>query len=201
MVNNTPVNLPAIFTVIFPAKLKIYPRRFSEAGLYKLRVEIYDYRPYSSFAHFDVKVTNSAPFFLNNETMKNLKLHFNNTFEFLLPPYQDPDGNNVKFILSSQPNKINNFAKFSPSINPDRIIFNPTQWSYVGTYKVITILTNSNNSNNYTWDLEIYNTPPYFSKGKKPVNQKVRFNSSTQYVLPLFSDDEFNRIEVINNMP
>ena len=138
---------------------------------------------------YTIVYTDSAPYFLNNQKMKNLKLHFNKTFEFLLPPYTDPDGNNVKLILSSQPNLINKFAKFSPTINPDRIIFNPTLWNYVGTYKVITTLTDTNNSNNYTWDLEIFNTPPYFSKGKKPVNQKIRFNSTTQYLLPKFSDD------------
>lgn len=91
-------------------------------GTYKLRVEIYDYQPYSSFVYFEVKVTNAAPVFLNKETLKNQKMHFNNTFEYLLPPYADPEGSQVYLTLTSQPNTINKFAILSPTLNPDRII-------------------------------------------------------------------------------
>ena len=53
----------------------------------------------------------------------------------------------------------------------------------------------------YVWKLEIFNTPPYFNGYKKPADQKLRFNSTVRYTLPLFSDDEFNPIIVINKMP
>ena len=190
-----------MFTVISPATIKINPTTFAEVGSYKLRVEIYDYQPYSSFVYFDVKVINQAPLFLNNESMQNKRLHFNKTFEYLLPPYKDPEGSQVHFYLSSQPNDINKFATFSPSINPDRIIINPTLWNQVGTYQVITTLTDTNNATNYAWDLVIFNTPPYFNGNKKPANQKLRFNSTIRYQIPQFSDDEFNPIVVINKMP
>jgi hypothetical protein len=47
-----------MFTLISPATIKINPTTFAEVGSYKLRVEIYDYQPYSSFVYFDVKVIN-----------------------------------------------------------------------------------------------------------------------------------------------
>jgi hypothetical protein len=84
--------MPAMFSVIAPAIIDIHPTTFAEVGLYKLRVEIYDYLTYSSFLYFDVKVINKAPLFSNKETMQNKRLHFNKTFEYLLPPYTDPEG-------------------------------------------------------------------------------------------------------------
>jgi predicted nucleotidyltransferase len=92
MVKNAPVSVPAMFTTIAPATINIHPTTFAEVGLYKLRVEIYDYQPYSSFLYFDVKVINAAPLFLNKEIMKNKRMHFNNTYEYILPPYADPEG-------------------------------------------------------------------------------------------------------------
>jgi hypothetical protein len=86
-----------MFTVIGTSKININPTLFSEIGLYKLRVEIYDYQPYSSFLFFDVKVFNYAPVLLNNEKMQNKKMHFNTTYEYLLPPYADPEGSRVVF--------------------------------------------------------------------------------------------------------
>jgi hypothetical protein len=63
MINNAPVSMPAMFSVIAPAIIDIHPTTFAEVGLYKLRVEIYDYLTYSSFLYFDVKVINKAPLF------------------------------------------------------------------------------------------------------------------------------------------
>jgi len=81
-----------MFTLIAPGIININPTKFSEVGLYKMRVEIYDYQPYSSFLYFDVNVINAAPLFSNKESMQNLRLHFNNTYEYLLPSYTDPEG-------------------------------------------------------------------------------------------------------------
>ena len=46
------------------------------------------------------------------------------------------------------------------------------------------------NATNYLWELEVFNTPPYFNGNVKPANQKVRFNSTVEYPLPKMSDDE-----------
>jgi hypothetical protein len=92
MINNAPVSAPAMLIFIAPATIKINPTTFAEVGSYKLRVEIYDYKPYSSFAYFDVNVINAAPLFLNKEMMLNKRMHFNTTYEYLLPPYADPEG-------------------------------------------------------------------------------------------------------------
>jgi hypothetical protein len=43
MINSNPVSLPALFTVIAPEIISINPTSFAEIGLYKLRVEIYDF--------------------------------------------------------------------------------------------------------------------------------------------------------------
>jgi hypothetical protein len=74
-------------------------------------------------------------------------------------------------------------------------------WNYIGSYSIITTLSDTNNATRYVWNLEIFNTPPYFNGDKKPGNQKLRFNSTIRYQLPQFSDDEFNPIVVINKMP
>ena len=66
MINNVAISVPALFKIIAPATINIKPTTFAEIGLYKLRVEIFDYQPYSSFTYFDVKVTNDAPVFLKN---------------------------------------------------------------------------------------------------------------------------------------
>jgi len=58
--------------------------------------------------------------------MQDKRLHFNHTYEYILPPYTDPEGNLIYFYLSSQPNIINKFATFSPAKNPDRIIIKAT---------------------------------------------------------------------------
>jgi len=93
IVNNAPVSVSGMFSTIAPATIKINPTTFSDVGQYKMRVEIFDYQPYSSFAYFDVKVINAAPVFLYKETMMNKRLHFNNTYEYILPTYEDPEGN------------------------------------------------------------------------------------------------------------
>jgi hypothetical protein len=69
MIYNFPFSAPAMFSVIAPATININPTTFAEVGFYNLRVEIYDYQPYSSFIYFDVNVINSPPVFLKNETM------------------------------------------------------------------------------------------------------------------------------------
>jgi len=37
-------------------------------------------------------VTNAAPLFLNKQTLLDQRIHFNNTFEYILPQYADPEG-------------------------------------------------------------------------------------------------------------
>ena len=81
-----------MLSVIAPTTININPTTFADVGLFKIRIEIYDYQPYSSFTYFDFKVINSAPLFSNNETMQNIRLHFNNTYEYILPSYTDLEG-------------------------------------------------------------------------------------------------------------
>ncbi len=47
MINNAPVSVSAMFSTIAPATIKISPKTFAEVGQYKMRVEIFDYQPYS----------------------------------------------------------------------------------------------------------------------------------------------------------
>ncbi len=69
MNNSVAISVPPMFSVIAPATININPTTFAEVGHYNLRVEIFDYQPYSSFLYFDVTVINSPPVFLKNETM------------------------------------------------------------------------------------------------------------------------------------
>ena len=107
---------------------------FSEVALYKLRVEIYDWKPYSSFLYFNVNVLNKAPVFTNLTELPPLKIRFNTTFEYLLPPREDPEGNPIYIYLDSNPDIINNFAWVYPWTNPYEINFSPNSWSQVTKY-------------------------------------------------------------------
>ena len=99
-----------MFSVIAPAIIKINPKTFSDVSLYKIRVEIYDWKPYSSFLYFDVNVKNLAPVFTNLTVLSSLKIRFNTTFEFPVPPYADPESNPIYITLASSPNYINSFS-------------------------------------------------------------------------------------------
>jgi hypothetical protein len=121
--------VPAMFSVVAPSSILINPTLFTEIALYKLRVEIYDWRPYSSFLYFDVNVLNKAPVFTNLTALSKLKVRFNKTFEYLLPDNYDPENNTIEVKLASIPNTINSFAYVYPYSNPEKIIFNPTAWT------------------------------------------------------------------------
>jgi hypothetical protein len=66
----------------------------------------------------------------------------------------------------------------------------------VTKYKVNLTLTDTKNATYYLWDIEVFNNPPYFEGNQKPKNLKVRFNSTNEYQLPKFSDDEKNKVSV-----
>ena len=65
MDGSTPRSVPSMFNISAPATINISPKNFSDVRYYRLRVEIYDYRPYSSFLYFDVNVMDKAPVFTN----------------------------------------------------------------------------------------------------------------------------------------
>jgi hypothetical protein len=78
-----------------------------------------------------VNVLNLAPVFTNLTVLPPLKIRFNTTFEFPLPPNADPEGNPIYIWLYSTPNYINSFSYVYPYTNPSKIIFNPNDWNQV----------------------------------------------------------------------
>jgi len=65
MDGSSPLIVPSMFSISAPATINISPRNFSDVRYFRLRVEIYDYRPYSSFLYFDVVVMDKAPVLKN----------------------------------------------------------------------------------------------------------------------------------------
>jgi hypothetical protein len=43
MISGVPVSAPAMLSVIAPATIKINPTTFADVGLFKIRIQIYDY--------------------------------------------------------------------------------------------------------------------------------------------------------------
>lgn len=62
------------------------------------------------------------------------------------------------------------------------------------TFKVI--ISDSQYESYLPFDLEIYNTAPYFSQ-EVPVDQTMRLNNSLVYKLPHYKDDEGNPVTII----
>lgn len=66
----------------------------------------------------------------------------------------------------------------------------------VRDYKITIVLTDTNlQSNSYTYNLRIYNEPPYFERGK-PKNLIMKINDQVFYPFAKFKDDEFNPVNV-----
>jgi hypothetical protein len=137
-----------------------------------------------------------APEILPTGAFYDLKIRFNNSFEFFLPPFDDPEGNPVFILLDSNPNLINQYSL----IKSESVVFYPTQWNMVGPYDVQLFLTDTNNFTVYTFKLEVTNGPPYW-KSKKPGNQKVRLNDMKEFMIPEYVDDENNPVMIIQSLP
>ena len=60
---------------------------------------LYDYGGYYAKTPFKLTVTNDPPVFLNNKIMIDQKIRFNNSFDYNLPPYADPEGSPVYLKL------------------------------------------------------------------------------------------------------
>lgn len=78
--------------------------------------------------------------------------------------------------------------------------FFPIKMSDIGFYNFQVTISDGNAQSTLNFELEVYNTPPYFIK-EVPSNLTMKFNNSFTYTLPPFKDDESNPIFVIVNGP
>ena len=103
--------------------MKFFTNSFADIGIHKFRLYLNDTQ-LSTYKDLYVEFFNNAPFFIKEVPM-NLKVKFNNTFEYILPPYKDAETNNITVFLSGVP-PTNAFIKL---VNNETIIINATQWS------------------------------------------------------------------------
>lgn len=99
--------------------------------------------------------------------MRDKTIKLNNTFEYLVPNYTDPEGNIVKLKVVTK----GNYSLKNPFhyIQGDVLVFNPRTWAYLGSYNLSLELSDSVNATYYPFRLTITNSAPYFS-GPKPSN-------------------------------
>ena len=89
-------------------------------------------------------------------------MKFNNTFEYILPPTGDREGNNITYYLLSDP-PANDFV----TLSSDRFFISPRLWSQLRAYKMQIILSDLNsNSTPFDFSVTITNSAPRFVKTK-----------------------------------
>ena len=99
--------------------------------------------------------------------MRNKTIKLNNTFEYLVPSYVDPEGSNVRLKVLTMENQP--FDRLFHYVMGDVLVFNPRSWDDLGTYDLQLELSDTQKSNYYPFSLTITNSPPYFSSGS-PLN-------------------------------
>ena len=81
--------------------LRFFTNSFNDVGVYKFQLTLSDTRLTSS-KDFYVEFINAPPFFIKDPPM-NLTLKFNNTFEYILPPYKDAEGSPIIIYITGFP--------------------------------------------------------------------------------------------------
>lgn len=71
-----------------------------------------------------VELFNNPPYFVN-DVPKNITVKFNNSAEYILPPYIDAEGNDIFVNLTGSP-LIKNLITL---VDPFKIAIYATQWS------------------------------------------------------------------------
>jgi hypothetical protein len=99
-------------------------------GIHKLQLKISDGQLWTTLDMF-VELYNAPPYFIDKKP-EDMKLKFNNSFEFVLPPYKDAEGNRLYLYLTGR----SSMFQFIKWINSEKILINPTQWSQVGSWIV-----------------------------------------------------------------
>jgi hypothetical protein len=143
-----------------------------------------------------VTVLNDAPTFTVN-ALQNQRMRVNKTLDITFNNFYDTEGNTVimsfEEIVGGVATALPVFATQSGSY---QITFNPIPFSTLGVHTFKVILSDSLYESFLTFDLEIYNTAPYFSH-EVPVDQTMRLNNSLVYKLPHYKDDEGNPVTIL----
>lgn len=182
-----------IFTIAAPFQISVSPKGFSDQGIYTLDYVISDGQPLSSLASTTITINNHPPVFIF-DTPISFTMVFNNTYDYILPPYYDPEGMPISITLEAVPEGIiNNFATLQPG--GEIITFYPNQWSQFSDYEVKLTMTDTDKNSSYEFKINITNSPPRF-QSQKPEKQRVQLNRVLTYALPRTIDDENNPIIV-----
>ena len=143
-----------------------------------------------------VTVLNDAPAFTVN-SLQNERMRVNKTMDITFNNFYDTEGNTIYMsfeeIVGGVATSLPIFATQSGSY---QITFNPIPFSTLGVHTFKVIISDSLNESSLTFDLEIYNTAPYFSQ-EVPVDQTMRLNNSMVYKLPQYKDDEGNPVTIL----
>ena len=120
----TSLTTSSIVSMTTVGKVEINPTStFNDIGTYTITVTISDGQPLSTTQVFVVDLINTAPYFIQS-VASSIDIKFNLTFEYIIPPTKDDDGDTVTYFILSTPS-IDAFL----TMRNDRFILNPTLWS------------------------------------------------------------------------
>jgi hypothetical protein len=92
----------AISTLTSPGLITVYPRLFADLGSHLIEIELSDGQPLTTIERFTINVINNPPYFVKQIPF-SVNMKFNLTYEYILPPMADAEGNTIYYHLLSTP--------------------------------------------------------------------------------------------------
>jgi hypothetical protein len=104
------VALPSLIsTLTSPGLITVYPQLFTDLGPHLFEIVLSDGQPLSRIEAFTINVVNNHPYFIKQIPF-SVTMKFNLTYEYILPPTADDEGNPIFYYLLSTPS-VNIFTK------------------------------------------------------------------------------------------
>ena len=104
------VALPSLISSLTsPGLITVYPKFFADLGPNLFEIVLSDGQPLSRVEKLTVNVVNHPPYFIKQIPF-SVTMKFNLTYEYILPPTADDEGNPIYYYLLSTPS-VNIFTK------------------------------------------------------------------------------------------
>jgi hypothetical protein len=97
------VALPSLISSLTsPGLITVYPKFFADLGPHLFEIVLSDGQPLSRVEKLTVNVVNHPPYFIKQIPF-SVTMKFNLTYEYILPPTADDEGNPIYYYLLSTP--------------------------------------------------------------------------------------------------
>jgi len=143
------------------SSFSVSPNLFAQLGTHTLTITLSD-GDMSSSQTIDITVVNDPPYFTVS-TLPNKRMPINSTLEVSINDYTDTEGHAVtmtyELIVSGVAYALPAFATASGT----SIVFSPISFETLGLHTFKVSITDSSDMSSKNFDLEIFNTAPYFT--------------------------------------